>query len=326
LSILKRLGAVAVLAGAGLVAVAAPPGYADTSACPAAPDKCYSTTASPATIPQNAPTSLDLTINNDSTSNGNLSIGSVNVTIPAGVTVSSAQVGQTAVTPVGNVVPLRNLSIAPGSSATLTMTVNAENAVSGCWATAAKQSNDFNGTGNNFTQHGGCSPITAVSVKCQSIPQHDGCKETVWHTNVPFSVTTSPDPDMSSTLTAPAIAGPDQAVVFVIYNKRGGSCFLGQACTFEVVSPHGLSSMPVGSDATLDFECVGAVCPNKLLPPYLLTLTNEVTGSQTLLLTCPISLSPLTPTKACGSTSFASGKLRAHIEHISDLDDWKAGG
>jgi hypothetical protein len=325
-----RFGAVAVFAGAGLVAVAPSPGYA-VSGCPTAPDKCFSTNASPSSIPQNTPTALGLTIANESTTNGNgISIGSVNVTIPAGVSVSGVSVPGANATVVGSTIQLRNLGIAPGTSKVMSATVSAENATTACWATVAKQSNDFNGAGNSFAQNGGCAPTAFFSAKCQAVPQHDGCVETIWHTNRPFSVTTSlldstgTTALVTSTFSNGAIAGPDQKVPFVLYNKRGGTCLLLD-CTIEVVSPEGDSAMAVGSDATLTTLCENVVCP-QTPTPYLMFLTNERTGVQVPLLPCPLGLPPVTGTAACGSSSNVGSAVQLTTSHLSELDDWKAGG
>jgi hypothetical protein len=326
-----RFGAVATFAAAGLVAVTPAPGYA-VSGCPTAPDKCFSTAASPSTIPQNTPTAFGLTIANESTTNGNgISVGSVNVTIPSGVAVSNVTVGGVPQTVAGNIIQLRNLGIAPGTSKVMSATVSAENATSACWATVAKQSNDFNGAGNSFVQNGGCAPSAFYSAKCQAVPQHDGCVETIWHTNRPFSITTSlldstgTTSLVTSTFSNAAIPGPDQKVPFVLYNKRGGTCLLGLECVMEVVSPHGQSGMAVGSDATLVTVCDGSVCPQSPVS-YVLSITNENTGTVTPELACPLSLYPVTPTKVCGSSeNFGSG-VRIQTEHLSELDDWKAGG
>lgn len=85
-------------------------------------------------------------------------LGSANVTLPAGVSVPAGSV--TLVTPaggsatvVGQVVQLRNLDLAPGASAFVRFAAVVPCTASGASYTLAitvKQSNDFNGTGNDL--------------------------------------------------------------------------------------------------------------------------------------------------------------------------------
>jgi hypothetical protein len=330
LSLLKRLGTVAVFTGAGLVAVSQGPAQAVVG-CPDAPNKCYSTNASPAEVPQSPGAPFTLQINNLSETNSNgLSIGSVNVTIPAGVTVSNPSIPGGTANVVGSTIELRTLGIAPGTSKTMTATVSAENAGPVCWATKAKQANDFNGSGNEFVQNGGCAPSTFYSAKCRALIAHDGCIEKIWHTNKFFSATTSYRDSLNgvalitSTFSNAAIPGPDQAVPFVLYNKRGGTC-LALTCNFEVISPKAVSGMAVGSDATLVSTCDGSLCP-PTITPYLMFLTNELTGNQFPILPCPLGLPPLTGTQTCGSSANVGPGVQLTTQHLSEDDDWKVGG
>src|SRR5205809_786487 len=78
-----------------------------------------------------------------------------------------------AAAPAGNVIRLRSLSLAPGSTATVTFQAEAT-CVAGSYASSivVKQSNDFNGNpGNNFVQMPGSldpgSVSTTVNGACQ---------------------------------------------------------------------------------------------------------------------------------------------------------------
>ncbi len=78
-------------------------------------------------------------------------LGSANVTIPAGIALAPgapltlSPAGATAPVVAGGVIKLRNLALS------LTARVPCAPANPYVWATAVKQSNDFNGTGNDFT-------------------------------------------------------------------------------------------------------------------------------------------------------------------------------
>lgn len=86
-------------------------------------------------------------------------IGSANVTVPAGIVlepgapVTLSPAGGTAPAVAGGIVKLRNLALKPGRTVTLSLTARLPCAPANpyVWVTAVKQSNDFNGTGNNFT-------------------------------------------------------------------------------------------------------------------------------------------------------------------------------
>jgi hypothetical protein len=114
--------------------------------------KPYSVVISPGTTVGGSTVAFQAKFTNRTTSQ---TLGSANLTAPAGFTVLSASVGAQAQTVSGNVVQLRNLGIAPGASviATVRAGVPSSNPCASAqfaWQVAAKQSNDFNGTGNDF--------------------------------------------------------------------------------------------------------------------------------------------------------------------------------
>jgi len=145
LSLRPRRHAVAlVIALIGVCALASPAGAAT---------KPYSVVISPNTVPAGASVPFQATITNRTTSQ---TLGSADLTPPPDFTVGgpvSVGVGDASVS--ANVVHLRNLAIAPGASVTATFMVKVP-ASQPCapatftWKVEAKQSNDFNGTGNNF--------------------------------------------------------------------------------------------------------------------------------------------------------------------------------
>ena len=144
LSLRPRRHAVAlVIAVLGVCALASPAGAAT---------KPYSVVISPNTVPAGVSVPFHATITNRTTSQ---TLGSANLTVPAGLSITTVSVGTGTATLSGNVVQLRNLGVAPGKSviATVVATVPSGNPCAPAgfsWAVAAKQSNDFNGTGNDF--------------------------------------------------------------------------------------------------------------------------------------------------------------------------------
>jgi hypothetical protein len=104
-----------------------------------------------------------LTITNTSSS---ALLGSVNVAVPAGIlaTSASSSVGTSAL--VGSTIELRNLNRAPQQAVSVQVSAQVEcasNHASYAWTIAAKQSNDFNGTGNDLQ---GNNPGSSVSGAC----------------------------------------------------------------------------------------------------------------------------------------------------------------
>ena len=138
---LRTHGAALLTALIGTCVLAAPAGAAT---------KPYSVVISPGRAVAGATVAFQATFTNRTTSQ---TLGSANLTAPAGFSVLGASVRGQTQTVSGNLVQLRNLGIAPGAS--VVATVNATVASNPCpgdfpWRVVAKQSNDFNGTGNDF--------------------------------------------------------------------------------------------------------------------------------------------------------------------------------
>ena len=135
----------------------------------AAPNKkTYTTSLSPSALiaghTYTGPaTAIAYTIRNTSTS---AELGSADVTVPVGVVPSAVASTEGTVTLAGSVIQLRNLALAPGESAVVSVTAQVEcgsNHAPYVWTTRTKQSNDFNGTGNDLS---GTSPTNSVVGTC----------------------------------------------------------------------------------------------------------------------------------------------------------------
>jgi hypothetical protein len=169
---MKRFGslvnAAAVLALGGLVA-----GVVAVASAQAAPSKKNFTVQVAVTKPASGPVNAQnftITLANDGSSNTTL--GSANISPPASFavdTASTAQSGWTA-TVVGNVVQLRSATsgdaLAAGHSLTASVHVASPTLPTTCssatWSALVKQSNDFNGTNNWFTQLTAKSDMTPL--------------------------------------------------------------------------------------------------------------------------------------------------------------------
>jgi hypothetical protein len=139
------LGALAasMLAAATLAAPAA--GSTATSSICVSSGKCFAVSVSPASVTAGATTTFAFTITNEAATQ---QLGSAQISAPAGFVITGAPAPAT-VTP-GSALFI-NLSLAPSASTTVMLT--ATPACSGGsyrWGIEAKQSNAFNGTGNDF--------------------------------------------------------------------------------------------------------------------------------------------------------------------------------
>jgi hypothetical protein len=135
--------------GAGILAAAtlATPAAASTSTSSTciASGKCFAVSVSPSSPTAGANTSFAFKITNEATTQ---MLGSAQISAPAGFAITGAP-GAARVT--SSSALFLNLSLAPSATTTVTLS-----AVPGCsggqyqWGIQAKQSNDFNGTGNDF--------------------------------------------------------------------------------------------------------------------------------------------------------------------------------
>jgi hypothetical protein len=219
--------------------------------------KFYTATVTPTSSIAGGTATYTFTIGNSSTSTQLL--GSGNITVAAGFT--SVTVG--AVTPppgkvwtatlVAGVITLRNPGpgstsrLAPGESVSVLVTATAPTACgSFTWTTAAKQSNDFNGTGNDFVRVGADPTIEITGCGLASI--------------------------VLSPASATIAAGGSQAYTATGYDANGnslgdvtgdtvfsigpdGSCTLG-TCTATVAGPHTVTGVDGAVSATASLTVV----------------------------------------------------------------------
>lgn len=131
-----------------------------------AAEKSFSATVAPEPLVAGATygtvdrSGIVLTITNTSTQ---ASLGSANVTVPPGLTLTGAAVVPGTVTTSGDQIRLRDLDLARNESAVVTIGARVEcgpNHASYTWGFLTKQANDFNGTpGNDLVQS---APVTST--------------------------------------------------------------------------------------------------------------------------------------------------------------------
>lgn len=112
---------------------------------------------------------MQVTIHNDATSN--VTLGSANLTVPAGLGLTIDTAGSMAETnystyastSTSDTLQLRNLNLPADGKVTVAFFVNASTTCGeGTWGIQVKQSNDFNGTGNDFSPPTKSSGLTSL--------------------------------------------------------------------------------------------------------------------------------------------------------------------
>jgi hypothetical protein len=178
----------ASMLGAALLAT---PAAGQASTCSTTGSKCFfAVSVSPQNATAGASTSFTFTISNEASPQ---QLGSVQISVPAGFVITSAP-GAANVTP--SSAQFLNLNVASGSQTTVTV-----NATVPCgsgsyqWGIAAKQSNNFNGSGNDFQldtqKSGSLSGTFTGSCTAQPCPPSAPCSASASSATTSGTVTTS---------------------------------------------------------------------------------------------------------------------------------------
>lgn len=169
-----RVRAALMVLTAGLLSVMAfaAPAAATTGTCVSS-GKCYLVQVSPASVPAGDSGSFAFTVTNEAATQ---SLGSIQITAPASfvITGASTTTGTASYSPGSSSTPgsalFLNLSLSPNQSVELTVdaTVPCGSGTDTTyqWTTGAKQSNQFNGSGNDFTLDPSSTLSTTVSGAC----------------------------------------------------------------------------------------------------------------------------------------------------------------
>lgn len=162
--------------------------------------KEFSATIAPGSVPAGVLVDMSATIRNLTAQQ---QLGSANVTPPSGfaavsVTALTRPAPATA-TIVGGVVQLRQLSLRPQESVTVTLKVRTPCSVgvSPVWDVVAKQANDFSGLpGNSLTLDAGASSLSATTIgACTPCPEGQQCSASLGGAAGSHStVTSDPNP------------------------------------------------------------------------------------------------------------------------------------
>jgi len=147
---------------APVVAVLATTAPADAAICPSAATKCFRVDVAPSSFVAGASVKFTITITNEAPTQ---TLGSSNIDAPAGYTLTHSEPPSSgSATLVGNEIQLRNMNLPPGSADVVTVTADTPVAPgAGAWVATAKQSNDYNGTGNDFVLDPNSSATTTAT-------------------------------------------------------------------------------------------------------------------------------------------------------------------
>ena len=216
------------------VAMLTAPAAGQTSCAPPS-GKCFAVAVAPASPAAGVSTSFAFTITNEASTQ---SLGSVQISAPAGFAITGAP-GAASFT--SSSALFLNLNLAAGASTTTPLNVTA--AVS-CnrststyqWGMKAKQSNDFNGSGNDFTLDTANSVLSGTLTGCtfQPCPPKTTCSTSASSATTSVTITTSAPLPSGDTIvagmesanssfnyTCPTYSAVSDVFSFAVFNAAG---------------------------------------------------------------------------------------------------------
>jgi hypothetical protein len=334
LGLATALAAATVPLSAGVAAAGG-----SSSPCPTTPDKCYSFTISASPTPRpGTPSTYTGQLTNLSKGGGGVQLGAANITWSPSDAFDTFATGT--VTPQGsetyaapNALQLRDINVPPGSSATFTFTATSLQGQTVTFSSAAKQSNNFAGTGNDLTLASG-SPNVQVSQFCSDGLTFNayGCKGIRKSRGGTVS-TGSTDSDgnpskVTASLTLPPVtpapaSPPVQVMALRSYLGGGDTCPALLPCTFSVQL---LNKLDIEYDAPHSATLIISCAP-LCTATTVWFQTEESSGITELLPLClplvgPVP-SPLTGSTAC-YTSNPDGTFT--VSNITHDNDWRVAG
>lgn len=151
---------------------------------------CTSWTTSGGSTSTVSGTNPQVTLNVQNESGSNTTLGSLNLNMPTGITLQLPVGNPLAGTSTSTQLQLRNLNLAAGSSVAVAFTISAPSICGTVqWSVAAKQSNDFNGSGNDFqlTKSGGLTSLITNGCHLAWIFQPASAVQSTPITDTPFT-------------------------------------------------------------------------------------------------------------------------------------------
>jgi hypothetical protein len=296
-------------------------GGAEAALCPSPPLKCYRVDLSPASVVAGSTQQLTATLTNES---GGQSLGSSNLTAPAGYTVTSVGTpSRGTATLSGSTVQLRGLELPVGQSVSVPVTVPAPTATgSATWISTAKQSNDYKGTGNDFvldpdsglttTTTSGMSGCPSYDVSCgTNFIRYDRASTVLTGTAVNSTVWNIARMDFPATsVTGGQLYSLEAAL-------EPGMCPVDGSpiqCAFEIRAQDIPSPYDAAHAATLTITCDSSHCSSPL--DQWLVFKQTAAGELVTILPCTLNL--------VGGLCYTAG-TDADGDAVVEIDNIKAG-
>jgi hypothetical protein len=287
------------------VAMLAAPAAGQTSTCSSTSKCFFAVSVSPSSPAAGVSTSFAFTIKNEASPQ---QLGSVKISAPAGFMITGASVASGTASFTSSSALFINLNLAPSASTTLTVTATVPCGPSTyTWGIAAKQSNDFNGTGNNFqldpSSANNLNGTLTGSCTSQPCPPSAPCSASASSATTSGTVTTSaPLPSGDSIVTGmesvnssfnyqcPAYTAVADVFVFAVFDANGvpQSTLLTVTMRIDkslVSSTHpGASSWQICYASTTQFNAVPGTSQQNVTiggsPGYFTGLLPDCSGSQ----------------------------------------------
>ncbi|MDQ1696122.1 MAG: hypothetical protein QOJ03_1475 [Frankiaceae bacterium] len=297
---------------------------ANAAVCPSPAIKCYRADLAPTTFVAGSTVQFTAKITNES---GGQALGSSNLTAPTGYTITHLGTpSRGTATQVGNQIQFRNLALPTGSFVTLAFTAQTpSSAGSSTWGSTAKQSNDYNGTGNDFVLDPTSQRTTTGSPNTAGCPAGDvSCGTNFINYNKASSVSTGAAANSSAWLVG--------TINFPATSVTGGQFYSMHAladpgvcpgstgpvpCTFAMQ----LDTVPAPYDAAhaakLTLLCDQSHCNPNGVPTVF---KQDDSNNTTAIPPCAVS-----PTTLCYSFAPAGTALQVTVNNITAGDPRVAG-
>ncbi len=273
----------AAIAAALLTTAAATTAFAATSSTCVSSGKCYAAGVTPASVVAGTSQAVAFTVTNEAATQ---TLGSVQITAPSGFVVTGASGGTASYT--SDSALFLDLSLSPGQSASLIVDATAPcGGESSAWGIEAKQSNQFNGSGNDFVLNQLNSQLSATVTGSCSLAFANG--EQPASTAVGQPITSGFD----STATGIAVevldgngdlAATSTAAVTLAIGANPGSGTLSGTTTSDATG--GVATFPAGSSGP-SIDAAGAGYTLVATSPGITSATSQYFDIWGSLQSCP---------------------------------------
>lgn len=314
-----------VAAGIAVDAVAGSAGASTGRNCSSSATKCFALSIAPATAAPGSSTAFAFSVQNLAPTQN---LGSLEVTRPAGFTITGASVSHGSVSSTPTYALFKTLTLAPGGAVSFTVTATAPCAPETYrWGIQVKQSNNFSGTGNTFA----IAKKTATAVKGSVTSGTGGCSVAFVPTNEPrTTVHTSPvlngfdstGTPVEAAVYTPAgtIAATFSGTITVALSKNPTGAKLSGGTSVAVAASGGVAKF-----SSLSVNLVGSGYRLKATSPGLTATPPPGLSSTSSPFSIYTKLVPCT-TSSCTASGSTTKRGKTHITLTEATTSAPAGG